>query len=164
MRSNRFNNCDGTGAIGVTDGPTDNLTIENNFLGKAGDAYYTMQITKNTRNLVVRHNSSAKAFIFSDTDSGGPYLVAGNYAPRNLSTCSSGVTYTNNVMAGGTCGSNDRSVTSMKFVSEGTFDLHLAAGSEAVDSGLTSAYPATDIDGQARPMGAHTDAGADESR
>ena len=161
VRNSRFNNCDGTGDIGITDGPSNNLLFENNFLGKAGDAYYSMQITKNVTNLVLRNNSASKAAIFSDTESGGPYTVTGNYMPFSRSLCVSGATYSQNVFAGGTCGSTDRNVSAMRFKNADGFDLHLAAGSEAIDA-VSSGYPGADIDGQSRPSGVRGDAGADE--
>jgi hypothetical protein len=160
VRNSRFNNCDGTGDIGITDGPSDNLTFENNFLGKAGDAYYSMQITKNVHNLVLRYNSASKAAVFSDTETGGPYTITGNYMPFSSGLCDRNGVYSHNVWAGGTCAASDRNVPAMRFADENGFDLHLAAGSEAVNSGDGTTYPATDIDGQAR-SGA-PDAGADE--
>jgi hypothetical protein len=42
------------------------------------------------------------------------------------------------------------------------FDLHLKATSAAVDRGDPSNYPASDIDGESRPLGGSRDAGADE--
>jgi hypothetical protein len=165
VRNSRFNNCDGTGAIGITDGPSDNVTIENNWFGPGGDAYFNAQITKSTRNLVLRFNSSAKAMIFSDTESGGPYLAAGNYMPRNASFCTSGATYLGNVLAGGTCGPTDRAVSAMRFVDAAGFDLHLRADSEAIDAvPLSAGHPSRDIDGDLRPLGGLPDAGADELR
>jgi hypothetical protein len=160
IRNSRFDNCDGTGDIGITDGPHDNITLENNFLGKAGDAFYAMQVTKNIRNFVMRNNSASKAVIFSDAESGGPYLLEGNYMP--YSACTSGVTYRHNVFQGATCGPTDLGVAAMRFVDENGFDLHLAAGSEAIGRGNPAGFPATDIDGQSRPLGGTPDAGADE--
>jgi hypothetical protein len=48
------------------------------------------------------------------------------------------------------------------FVSASTGDLHLAAGAAAVDAGTNLANVTTDWDGDARPVGASTDVGADE--
>jgi hypothetical protein len=162
IRNSRFNNCDGTGDIGITDGPHHNITLENNFFGKAGDAYFAIQITKNITNFVMRNNSASKAVIFSDSETGGPYLMEGNYMPHNSSTCTSGATYRYNVMRGGTCGPTDFQVSAMRFVNENAFDLHLAADSEAIGRGNAASFPGTDIDGESRPMGGTPDAGADE--
>jgi hypothetical protein len=45
----------------------------------------------------------------------------------------------------------------------GSFDLHLAPGSPALNRGDPGTYPAPDIDGQSRPLGSGPDAGADEA-
>ena len=51
----------------------------------------------------------------------------------------------------------------MAFVNSAAHDYHLAPGSAAIDRGDPNRYPATDIDGQTRPMGLAPDAGADEA-
>ncbi|BBO84830.1 hypothetical protein DSCO28_53960 [Desulfosarcina ovata subsp. sediminis] len=51
------------------------------------------------------------------------------------------------------------------FVGGNPFDFHIVGTSPAVDAGHpspTAAYPAIDIDGEARPIGVRTDIGADE--
>ncbi len=48
------------------------------------------------------------------------------------------------------------------FVNRAGGNLHLAAGSAAVDAGTAAGAPALDFDGQARPGGAGVDIGADE--
>jgi hypothetical protein len=164
IRRSTFDNCDGTAAIGITDGPTDDLTIENNFLGKAGDAFYTMQITKNVRNLRLRYNSATKAAVFSDDESGGPYTVVGNYMPFSSGLCVPEGHYSHNVFAGGRCGPTDRSVRSMRFVNGNALNLHLAPNSQAINHGDPRDYPGTDIDRQGRPKNGAPDAGADERR
>jgi hypothetical protein len=45
----------------------------------------------------------------------------------------------------------------------GSFDLHLAPGSPALNHGDPGDYPARDLDGQSRPQGSGPDAGADET-
>ena len=42
------------------------------------------------------------------------------------------------------------------------FDLHLKMSAAARGRGDRTSYPATDIDGQKRPLGNRVDAGADE--
>lgn len=164
VRNSRFDRCDGTGAIGVTNGPVDHLTIENNFLGKAGDAYFAVQLTRNSSDVVVRNNSMSKGMIFSDQESGGPWLFEGNYMPFNASLCTAGATHLHNVYAGGACSSTDLEVDALQFVDEDGFDLHLAPGSAAIDRGNPASFPPADIDGDSRPMGGAPDAGADELR
>lgn len=163
VRNSRFDNCDGTAAIALTDGPSDNVTIENNFLGKRGDAFYSMQITKNVRNFVLRYNSSSKAAVFSDDETGGPYTVTANYMPFSSGLCVPEGSYSRNVFARGRCGRTDLSVRAMRFVDEEGFDLHLAPDSQAIDRGDPATRPATDIDRQRRPRD-KPDAGADERR
>ncbi|HEY7018325.1 MAG TPA: choice-of-anchor Q domain-containing protein, partial [Gaiellaceae bacterium] len=66
-----------------------------------------------------------------------------------------------NVIQGGSCGATDLNAAS-GFVNPSS-NLHLAAGSAAINRGDPSSYPASDIDGQARPAGGRADAGADEA-
>jgi hypothetical protein len=162
VRSSRFDRCDGTGAIGVTDGPLEHLTFENNFLGKAGDAYFAIQMTKNTSDVVLRNNTMTKGMIFSDTESGGPWLMEGNYMPHHDSLCTAGATHLHNVYAGGRCSASDVEVDALEVVDAEGFDLHLTPGSAAIGRANPASFPASDIDGQARPLGSAPDAGADE--
>ena len=164
VRNSRFNNCDGTAALALTDGPSDNVTIENNFLGEAGDAYYSMQITKNVHKLVLRYNSATEAATFSDDESGGPYTVTANYMPFSSGLCVTEGTYSRNVFAGGRCGRADLAVRALRFADARGFDLHLASNSQAIDRGDPRSHPVTDIDRQRRPRDGAPDAGADERR
>jgi hypothetical protein len=50
------------------------------------------------------------------------------------------------------------------FANAAAYDLHLAAGSAAVDTGLTLAEVTDDVDGDPRPVGTAYDIGADEFR
>jgi hypothetical protein len=74
------------------------------------------------------------------------------------------VTYSYNVWRGAQCGPTDLNVASLGFLNStpGSFDLHLAAGSPAINRGDPGNYPVADFDGQTRPMGGVPDAGADE--
>jgi hypothetical protein len=47
-------------------------------------------------------------------------------------------------------------------VNQSGFDFHLAPGAAAINRGHPTAFPPIDIDGQARPLGGRSDAGADE--
>jgi hypothetical protein len=69
-----------------------------------------------------------------------------------------------NVWSDASCSATDLKTPNLGFVeaTPGAFDLHLRATSAAVDRGDPSSYPAGDIDGESRPLGAAPDAGADE--
>ena len=70
--------------------------------------------------------------------------------------------YQYNVTQGVKCGATDV-IGAPGFVNAGTMDLHLASGSTAIDFvPLAVAGPTTDIDGNARPQGNASDAGAHE--
>jgi hypothetical protein len=90
----------------------------------------------------------------------------GNLGPMSQGNCySTGVSYAYNVWRGAKCGATDLNVASLGFANStpGSFDLHLAAGSPALNRGDPGNYPNRDIDGQARPLGSAPDAGADEA-
>ena len=76
--------------------------------------------------------------------------------------CDSRIAYSYNVFQGGTCSSTDANAPA-GFRNPGALDLHLLAGSVAINRGNSGSYPGLDIDGQTRPMGGRPDAGADEA-
>jgi len=160
-------------SVGVFGSATlSNVTIENNFFASSGSNFdSSLGINTNTTSwngLTVRYNS-ALVYMRHPICSGGCTNVTytGNLSPLvNSGQCVSAVTYRNNVWTNGSgakCGTSDRSVASAGYVNAGAHDLHLTAGSAAVDAGSTTVFPGSDIDGQGRPMGAAPDAGADES-
>jgi hypothetical protein len=163
IRNSRFWNCDGTGDLGITPNSliTD-LTIENNFIGGGGDTGYGIQIGMLLRNFVFRYNSSSQPIFFADSESGGPYTFTGNYMPYNRSLCRPGATYSNNMLAGGKCGSSDVAVRGLQFVDSANHDLHLAPHAAALGAGGIATAPTTDIDGDGRPALLPRDAGADQ--
>lgn len=163
IKNSTFYNCDGTGDIGITDGPHTNLLMENNFIAKGSmPSTYGCQITKNG-SYTIRNNSADISCFFSDTDAGGPYVVTGNYMPYHSSLCGAGITTDYNVFKGSsTCGSHDQAVATLDFVDAANHNFHLAASANAIDKGNPSNCPATDIDGDSRPQGTACDAGADE--
>ena len=74
------------------------------------------------------------------------------------------VVYSHNLVANQTCGSTDIKGTAT-FVSTDAHnpDLHLTtAATNAIDKGESTYCPASDYDGQSRPLGAACDIGADE--
>src|SRR3954469_6004189 len=84
-----------------------------------------------------------------------------NVGPMGSQNCGiAGVTYANNVWTDAKCSTTDRQAPS-GFVNPGILDLRLLAGAAPIDSG-GSTYPATDSAGDAVPIGAAPDPGADE--
>jgi hypothetical protein len=152
-----------------------NVTLENNWFGCsvdwlyngtkcAGQADLQFNAASNFSNWNIRHNSFVSGI--GQYVPGASYsnvTVAGNTGGRP-SNCYAGMTFKNNAWVDGTCGSADKSIPSLPFVSTsvGGEDLHLTAGSGAIDAGSAASAPSGDIDGQSRPMGAAPDAGADE--
>jgi chitodextrinase len=162
LRRNKFYNCDGTGDLGLTCFPgTTGITVENNWIMGGGDTGYGAQISGDCSNLNFRYNSSTQSVFFSDTSVAPPYRFVGNYMPFHGTLCDKGATHSHNVYEGGTCSSTDINVSSLNFI--GGFDLHLGLGSAAINAGDAGSFPATDIDGEARPRGSGPDAGADEA-
>jgi hypothetical protein len=88
----------------------------------------------------------------------------GNAGPMSSAGCDvPGVGFAFNVWEGARCAATDRDVADVAFVDPAGVDLHLRAGSPAIDAGDPSLFPAVDIDGQLRPIGGAPDAGADET-
>jgi len=174
IRGNTFYNNDVFDlSVGVFGNATlSNVTIEDNFFASSGSNFdSSLGLNTNTTSwngLTVRYNS-ALVYMRHPVCSGGCTNVTytGNLSPLVYAgQCISAVTYRNNVWTNGSgakCGSSDKSVASAGYVNAGAHDLHLVAGSAAIDAGSTTVFPGTDIDGQGRPMGAAPDAGADES-
>jgi len=145
--------------------PPTNITVENNFFG-ASNGYFSFDINTTTAslsNVLIRNNSSPQQMYLGNAL---PILsnvrVVANVAPIIPSNCEGRITYSHNVWQGGICGATDLSAAA-GFRNAAANDLHLVAGAAAIDRGDPSSYPATDIDGQARPQGARPDAGADEA-
>jgi len=146
-----------------------NILIENNFLDEAmdntgGPTYYSLNMRECT-NCTIRYNSWLQEPRQPNGEISLNNKYIGNVGPMSQNDCyTTGVTYSYNVWKGGKCGATDLNVTTLGFLNStpGSFDLHLAATSPAINRGDPANYPATDIDGQARPMGVAPDAGADE--
>jgi hypothetical protein len=170
VRNSQFRNCAImdlfiTKLSGVN--PRDVL-IENNFFDITGShsnslskGYYTLMVAShldNATNFTIRNNSLAEGMSI-DAGSVTNFKIEGNVGP--LSACRSGVTYTANVWTSVSCSSSDKQAAS-GYVDPANYDLHLAAGSAAIDAMTAGSAPAADIDGDARPKGAAPDAGADE--
>jgi hypothetical protein len=169
IRNSTFRNCD-VFDVSIADlnnsGPVRNVVIENNFFGTAAGFYslFFNDETASLSNVLVRNNSSPQQMYFS---TGTPVLdnvrVVANIAPAFPWQCDTRIAYAYNVFDGAVCSPTDLNAPP-GFVDAAGGDLHLLPDAAAVDHGDPASYPATDIDGDRRPLGAAPDAGADESR
>jgi hypothetical protein len=176
VKNSRFRNCEFYDIfMQYIDGSRNynNITIENNFFdipwngrgGQVRPSGISFSQRGNTfRNVTVRYNSfrDGTGIEWSSDNSGG---FDNARAVANLigkPGCMRGVSYSYNLFTGAHCSSTDRSVGGFGYVDESSLDLHLAAGSPAIDAGNPNDFPATDIDGKARPRGDAPDAGASE--
>lgn len=162
--------------------PASNVVIENNWFGcpvnnsfatngaNTCDGQTSLQFNavSTFTNWVIRHNSFARGGAATGDGNRASFsnvVFVGNtgLAPSSDVCGKAGVTFARNAWVGQTCGSSDRSISN-PFMSDlvGAEDLHLVAGSGAIDAGDPSNAPSADIDGQGRPMGSAPDAGADE--
>jgi hypothetical protein len=168
LRNSRFSNCD---VFDVSIGqmndssPPSNVTVENNFFG-GSNGYFSFDINTTTAslsNVLIRNNSSPQEMYLGNAL---PLLtnvrVVGNIAPISAANCETRILYSHNVWQGGVCSATDVNAPA-GFRNASALDLHLVPGSAAIGRGDPASYPATDIDGQARPRGALPDAGADEA-
>jgi hypothetical protein len=175
IRNSTFKNCGtGNGGLGATGdlfvgflggtGPvTKNILLENNFFYPSGNAY-AIQMS-DLENLDLRYNSIASPIIIFDREGPGTGMdLIGNILGSSACTAENNgipIHWAHNVMQGGTCGSTDKNAAPGYI--DAANNLHLTAGSAAVNAGDPTSYPALDIDGQARPLGGAPDAGADEA-
>ena len=178
IRNSRFYRCPIMDVFFETfNGPISNVTFENNFmadatepLGGPGTGRPSIQFKGNSTvtNVLVRFNSLRGPV---DFESGGNPVnarVYGNLGQRLWFQCHPAVNYSYNVWKDSTCGSTDRSLNNgpLPWVNDtwdASMDYHLTGGiAQDFVPGDGDGNIATDIDGQARPMGVRRDAGADE--
>jgi chitodextrinase len=173
IRNSIFRNC-GTanGGLGSTadlhiawlgnGAMTKNILIENNFFYAPGNVYAIQM--DDYANIDLRYNSIVGPILIFDRSGPGTGIdIVGNIL--RASTCTaegSGVpiNWRYNVMQGGACGASDKNAA--PGFDDASNNLHLTAGSAAVNAGDPTNYPAADIDGDARPSANVPDAGADE--
>jgi chitodextrinase len=174
IRNSIFKNC-GTanGGLGATadlhiawvatgTAMTKNVLIQNNFFYPSGNPY-EIQMDDYANVDLINNSISGPIMIWDRSGPGTGIDIIGNVMKASTCTAESSgdaINWRYNVIQGGTCGSTDKNAAP-GFV-DANNNLHLAAGSAAIDAGETSNFPLTDIDGQSRPMGSAPDAGADE--
>lgn len=160
VRNSRFDHCDVFSSL--ISGNVDGLTFENNVFepstdsGFQGTAYFSLMLTENVRNVVLRNNSFAMAWVFNRGTLGNAKVV-GNLG-ANEDGCDA-QTYSHNVWTtGAVCDPTDRRAGNPGWDST----YRLIAGSPAIDAADPHDFPPTDHDGRPRPYGAAPDAGAFE--
>jgi hypothetical protein len=149
----------------------DHIVLENNFIDHSYDAsggptYNGLQIAECT-NCVIRNNSWLQNSHLPCNRPCGEVsrnnVVVGNVGVQ--AECGNGgIRFSHNVFQGIACGPTDKNVSELGFVNPRKLNLHLRAGSPAIDAGDPKSFPRRDIDRQRRPVGRAPDAGADERR
>jgi hypothetical protein len=181
IRNSRFRNCEVFDVFlqklpgGAAPTPT-NIVIENNFMQCCGSGYFAIRLADHPgtqwKNVTIRNNSFDKEI---NPDGDVPYTnvkIVNNIGPK-LSFYSgssggdrpkpAGITADYNVWySGAKVGAHDV-VAPSGYVDPAAGDLHLKPWAPAIDNGDPADYPRSDIDGDARPVWAAPDAGADEA-
>ena len=152
IRNSKFRNCDVMDMFfhsinGAT--PPDNVVIENNWFDDPGgnSIMFRSDSGQVLTNCTLRYNSFLSAFFAEGPGTWTNFNVVGNISPMNPWGCVGGLNYSHNVFSNTTCGASDKQAAP-GFVNAGAFDLHLAAGSAAVNAG----DPATTGRGHRRPV------------
>jgi hypothetical protein len=174
IRNSKFTNCDVfdlsfTSYNGA--GSVNNLLLENNYFATAGSGGYFSVHFSAMNGGTVRFNSASQAmFVDTTAPNTGTLNIIGNNIVGGLLDGNSGSclgasmagSYAYNVTQGVKCGATDLNAVA-GFLNTVTNDLSLVLGSPAIDFVPTSVgYPATDINGNPRPIGTKADAGAYE--
>jgi hypothetical protein len=168
VRNSRFANCEAfdilfTMFLGPT--PT-NILIENSFFRCCGTGFYSVQLGgghgEDFHNVTIRNNSADTSMTVGTSNQVANVAFYNNDVPGIGGCTRNGVTADYNVLfdASTKCGAHDKLAAS-GFLS--ATDLHLVAGAPAINAALADQAPATDIDGQGRPIGPAPDIGADEA-
>jgi hypothetical protein len=144
------------------------MTFENNWFDKPWpDGTYAISFSQpdsggTYENVLIRNNSFVTPLLLRPEINWRNLQVIGNVGVRTGGDCRDYVSRYNVWSSMAPCSTTDRQAPP-GFVNPSAFDLHLRPDSAAVDRGDPTSYPATDIDGEARPRGGAPDAGADES-
>ena len=183
VRRNTFRSCAQTASIHIgrydEAWPSKDVVIENNFFyantRASSEPLGNIQYSRSEAGLVIRYNSFAGSggyAILATFDARRPVTpsarIYGNAAyrpghsqPDNYGPCDRLAVYSHNVWRGASCSPTDVNADP-RFVS--LTNLHLRAGSPAIDRGDKARFPRKDIDGHRRPFGRAPDSGADERR
>jgi hypothetical protein len=142
-----------------------NSTFTNNSATNNGGA---LQICKYTPLIAVRNSIfwNNSAGVSGDTAYGGISTTFGDcndFATDFITITDSNVDTSGNHFSNGTPVIGNNINADPAFVNPGADDFHIQAGSPMVDQGNATYAPIDDIDGEARPMGAGFDIGADEA-
>lgn len=172
VRRSRFERCANHdifirswGTANGTAHPLRGFTIENNFFGRTENGYYSLRLARlegwPCEDFLIRNNSALQN-MYSDCEARNVRFLANIQPSQSRRNCErSGAVWDWNVYGSGQpCGPNDI-VRRVAFDDERSLDLHLAPGAAAIGRGAPDSVPATDIDGERRPL-ADPDAGADE--
>jgi hypothetical protein len=171
IRRSRFHHCEDFNILLKHRSPvleTTNMTIENSWFDKPWpDGTSAIQFSEpdgggTFTNVLIRNNSFAGTLTIKPEIEFRNLRVIANAGSKYGGRCGNGIT-SYNVWRSGACGGTDRQADP-RFLNERGFDFHLAPGSPAINRGHPKSFPRVDIDGQRRPVGRRSDAGADEFR
>ena len=162
VRNSTFVNGPTESIIGRPQGsvPLSDITIENNMIGDSAQGTQAVNIGSGTdacSNITIRHNSSSETINVDCVGSGN--TVTDNIA----SACGlSGASGSSNI--GTNCGTGSRSCTPAWATANpaATGDFHIALADTCAKDHGSGTAPSMDFDGDARPLGAAADIGADE--
>jgi hypothetical protein len=181
IRNSTFKNC-AVYNISFTDfgatGSITNLLVENNFFDTSRDVNsscctaYAINIS-HIDSGVFRFNTSQQPFQMNSPtfqDESALAFIGNIWQVDSSFTCSFFDTskFHYNVTYPAKCGATDVQVanfSALQTVNAATTNLHLTSSSPAINvvpTSVTGGCPSSDIDGQARPISANCDAGADE--
>lgn len=181
VKNSTFRNCFSTGSMYITmlnaanyNAYCTGIVIENNFFYGHDDGSVEYVHFESDCEILVRHNTFSRGarLLALNSGHGGetvrirPVTIVGNYgnnpAIKDGAACTlttDAFTFVRNVWRGGTCDASDLNVSAFQVVNQ-AIDLHLVAGSNAIDRGSVGNFPLTDWDGQNRT--GIPDAGGDE--
>jgi hypothetical protein len=171
IRRSRFHHCEDFDILFKHRSPvlqSTNVTIENTWFDKPWpDGTSAIQFSEpdsggQYNNVLIRNSSFAGTLTLKPDVGYRNLRVIANAGSRYGGPCGD-ATSMYNVWRSGGCGGTDRRADP-RFRNERGFDFHLAPGSPAINRGHPKEFPRVDIDGQRRPVGKRSDAGADEYR